>query len=391
MTAQRAYFIHLFASALNGVKPDEKPDIVSFADIYKEAVRQNLLSAVFCSVNRLDGKPDKELYDKWKTAFLRESLKSERMQSEAKELSRALADSGIPVMLLKGCVVQPLYAEPVFRSMCDIDLMYFTDDLTFQNAIYKLGYTLNTHGECHDVYIKSHYTRIEAHRKLFMQDCAYGSLFRDVQKRAEHKTDNDNLLYMTDEDAYLHLLCHAAKHYTSSGIGLRVLADVYVTQKAHRGTLDHAYLDEKLSEVGLLRFKDRLEQIAEAWFGGKEISLPQSVEDEYFLGSVYGRGETSAMRGASMKKNRVHKAKLSYYLKIIFLPKNKLTIVYPVLEKRPWLYPALTVHRWCKKLFFGRDKIKAVRHSASFINNSSISRQNEAFAYFGLTEDKIER
>ena len=119
-----------------------------------------------------------------------------------------------------------------------------------------------------------------------------------------------------------------AKHYKSSGIGLRVLADVYVIRKAHRDTLNYVYINAKLDSVGLLRFKDVLEQISEAWLGGSDIELPQVVEDEFWLGTVYGNGNTVAMRYAS-KKRFLSRYKALYYTKTIFLPMNSMKTLYP--------------------------------------------------------------
>ena len=387
MNAQRAYFIHLLASALNGVKPDEKPETVFFEDIYREAVRQNLISAIFCSVNKLYRKPDKELYDKWKTAFLRESLRSERMRSESDKLSHMLADKGIPVMLLKGCVIQQLYPEPEYRSMCDIDLMFFTDDILFRGTMEKLGYTLRTHGDCHDVYVKSHYTRIEAHCRLFTQGSAYSNLFSDIEKRSLHETYNDNLLYMTDEDAYLFLLVHAAKHYQCTGIGLRVLSDVYMTLKAHENTFNKTYLNERLQSVGLLKFKEKLECIAKAWFIGNDIGLPQAVEDEFFSGSVYGDDDKAGLRATTINGHSGRSARCAYYLSVIFISKQRLKEIYPVLNKHPWLYPLCSIHRWFDRLSDKKGSVKRIRHNASRINSETVRIQSKSFEFFGLCED----
>lgn len=387
MTAERAYFIHLFASALNGTQPDEKPDGITFEELYRESARQNLLAAVFCSVNKLTSKPSKELFDRWQTDFLRKSLICDRMTREADELSTALSGQGVPVMLLKGCVTRPLYPEPVYRSMSDIDLIYFTDDLTFHDAMLRLGYTRTAVHECHDIYIKGHYTRIETHRKLFTDDCIYGTLFKGIQARAISDAENPKLLRMTDEDAYLHLVCHAAKHFENTGIGLRVLADVYVTLRAQSGRADSRYINEKLEAVGLLRFKNLLEQIASAWFGGGEITLPQVVEDEFFLGSTYGNDKTTALRQASMTKSGVRKAKFTYYFKTIFMSKSNMKIPYPVLTKHPWLLPACEVHRWFKKLFFKKESINTVRHKSAMLTENNINRQKECFSFFGISGD----
>ena len=197
MTAHRYYFIHLLASALNGKTQDEKPETVSFEEIFKEANRQSLLSVIFCAVNMLEQKPEKELFTKWQTFFLRESFKSERIRSEANELSCALADRGIPVMLLKGCVVQPLYPEPVYRSMSDIDLLFFAEEQIFQCTMESLGYIKTATGECHDIYYKGHYSRIETHRRLFAKDIIYGKLFEDIKNAHFLTQRKPNLLRMT--------------------------------------------------------------------------------------------------------------------------------------------------------------------------------------------------
>lgn len=59
----------------------------------------------------------------------------------------------------------------------------------------------------------------------------------------------------------------------------------------------------------------------------------------------------------------------------IFLPYDKLKLLYPIIIKRCWLTPFVQVHRWFKIVFGGRAK-RSIRE-LSYNSNISKSQADE--------------
>ena len=133
------------------------------------------------------------------------------------------------------------------------------------------------------------------------------------------------------------------KHVKFGGCGIRAVMDIYLLLKSNG--LESTR--KPLKDCGFLTFAEGVENLAKAWFEGKEKDELSLRLEEYILtGGVYGTFDNKI----SARQSR-QKTKTGYFLKRLFMPYRELKFRYPVLQKCPILYPFCLVARWLKLIF----------------------------------------
>ena len=124
----QGYFIHLLSCALNSQQPQEKPDNVSFNDVFALAQNQLFANLAWVSVAKLNNKPSQELAKKWETIYSVDLMRCATQLFELDYLVDSFTAKGFDVMPLKGSVIRNYYPVPDMRTMSDIDLLVKTQD-----------------------------------------------------------------------------------------------------------------------------------------------------------------------------------------------------------------------------------------------------------------------
>ena len=117
------------------------------------------------------------------------------------------------------------------RQSTDLDI-YVEDKYTekAKNILEKMGFVTErfSHKMQDDSYFLNNYVHVEIHRKLISNKCPWDDKCGEIIDRIK-KTDNSDYEYeMSCEDFYLYMIGHMAKHMKYSGIGIRMVVDVWV-------------------------------------------------------------------------------------------------------------------------------------------------------------------
>ena len=200
---------------------------------------------------------------------------------------------GVRHMLLKGSVMKNFYPSPDMRTMGDIDILVDAarcDDVV--KAFMADGFEFAGEGNLHsnvkrgNVYIEFHRSMVDScHETL---SAYYGDGFR-----LPHKSEGSEYEYkLTDEDFYVFLVAHIAKHYRYGGTGIRSLLDLYIYEKS-LPSLDFDYINGELEKIGLLVFYNKIRKITYDWYSGG-FDGEFDIMSEYIVsGGVYGIEDTS--------------------------------------------------------------------------------------------------
>ncbi len=303
-------------------------------------------------------------------------------------LSACLEEAAIPYVLLKGAVLCHWYPEPWMRTASDVDILVRSAD--FSNAVACLcrraGYQKKSDTPHDTLLLTPTGTRVEVHHTLIEQ----GRLPQaDILLREEAVWDHTVATgsgcrrEMTTEMLYFYHIAHMAKHVLNGGIGVRFFIDLWLLEK---------YLPSACTEYsplirqsGLEAFARYSRQLAEKWFGSLPHTDRQSVldssnaspadtgpddrtiaayEDLVLHAGLYG--SVTGIAGMHL----AHKGSRSYWSYRLFPPRQYLTAAYPRLREKPWLAPAITVHRLLIAPFRGgwrrihreRSALKQINH-----------------------------
>lgn len=358
LSAEKA-LISLIASYLNGENVD--------GEVYRSIGVPSLLALSkrwSLEVITLDALEAQHIFEQeelkaWAERRQRLQVQSVVQQGEAQALKTLFVEHGLHVLPLKGYYMKSMYPKPEQRQMCDLDFLLEEQEMEQARALMEgRGYVTEHFQEGnHDNYEKKPFLNVELHRSLLVEDSPYFAGLGNMLQRAVRCPEGEYEVNWSDY--YLYLLVHFAKHIEWAGCGPRSVLDVYIFWRAYGNQLDESYLYDRLSNMGLEAFRRDVEQIADYWFGplGEKLDLTDSARElaNEILGSpVYGtkqRREENRLNGYRGHNESAERAGMRYLSKCVFLPRESMEVMYPVLRRFPVLLPACWLVR-CGRMVF---------------------------------------
>ena len=336
------YLIHLVRCAIHDLQPRELPDGMRFERVYEWGDYHQVANIAFYSVEKLQNKPEAKLYSKWENCRNQAIVVDINQSYAAQEIREALREAGVRSLEVQGTAIKPLYPQPDYRTMSDIDFIVDQENIPKVRAVLeRLGY------ECEEVYRVELNARrppnilVEMHTEYFLQDCQY----RPVMHSPFDAVAGDGKCEINA--FYLYNILHIAKHYFYSGCGIRRVLDAYYLDQKLGPCIDGAYVQGKLKRAEAAEFTEEFMSLARAWFGKEEQDLPRSKMAVYIL--------RSGVHGSCFneQKNQLEKtldttegfSKQKYFLSRFLGNRADLQTRYPVLKRYKILYPFCWVWR----------------------------------------------
>lgn len=319
---------------------------------------------------------------KWTERISKAVRKNLLFDVERKKLLDFMEQKGIWYMPLKGVILKDYYPAVGMRQMSDNDILFdnsFCDEI--EQYMKSQGYEAVSVGAGnHDVYEKKPVYNFEMHRALYGEghDRKWEAYYRDVKKRLIQDSSSSYGYHFGDEDFYVYILCHAYKHYTGGGTGLRSLLDFYVYLTAKEQSLDFAYISRECAVLGIGDFEKQSRSLCRKVFSVRDAYNMEAFEESlspeememlrfYLSSGAYGTMENYV---SNMVKK---KGKVRFLMSRIFMPLHEIKKVYPILCHIPVLLPvcwvvrgfeiALTEERRKNALSQLRAFVKVVRKS----------------------------
>lgn len=278
-----------------------------------------------------------------KTRF-KAAFRADKIMKETALICDTLEDAEIEHIALKGAVMRGLYPKPWMRTSCDVDVLVREADLdrAVQVLVDKLGYTAENKRAYHDIslYSPDNKVHLELHfsikENMDKIDSALSRAWEYTVSVAEKKYERR----FTDEFFLFHLLAHTLYHFIKGGCGVRSLIDIKLFKD--NVVVDQKGLNALLKECGIEKFSRACDDLGRVWFeSAPATELMQNMDDYVISGRVYGT-VSNAVAMTRAKKG----GETSYFLSRVFLPRNKLSAIYPILNERGYLTPVCQVARW---------------------------------------------
>lgn len=279
-------------------------------------------------------------------------------ESEIEKIRKVFDSRKIPFMLLKGNVVKKFYPDPEMRSMGDIDiLIHLKDEEVVREIMTTLGYVIKVARSDEVVYFKKPFVTVEIHTQMVSDShTKINEYYGDGWKFARLKTDCEFEYELKREDFFVFQIAHYAKHYATSGAGIRSVIDIWILLREWGKELDFEYINEQLAVLGLDRFGTNILKLVHMWFEDGERTQTLTDMENYIFGSgVHGSSMQRVANKEVRAKSRVI-YKIKKYFKAVFLNRQAMEGFYPGLKKRPWLLPYFWMKRLLSRIFSGRVK-----------------------------------
>ncbi len=332
----------LLAYAADGAEFENGlPEIIDYERLYRFAKNHSVVNIICYALMKLNKLPQE-----YAAAFQKElkigRAREATQEIETQEIVQELEQRGIRYMLLKGSVLKNLYPRPDLRSMCDVDIQYDTahkcelDSFMLERG-YEKAEVSGTDG-VNISYLRKPYMNIEFHGVLMDTDIPlYNSYFGNNFERTVPARGCE--VKYTDEDFFVFMAAHLAKHYFLGGSGVRSLLDIWLYMRK-KPQLDVEYIFEELKKIKLDEFIRIMLGINSVLFdSAKPTPQQESVIEYIFNSGTYGTQKNRASE--SVKE----KSKLSYALKRFFPDREFMAINYPIVKKCVLLLPLMWIIR----------------------------------------------
>ncbi len=165
---------------------------------------------------------------------------------------------------------------------------------------------------------------VELHRVLISNKTPSQAECQKIVDRLVLADDKKYSYKMTDEDYYLYMIAHMAKHMKYSGFGIKMVLDVWIYMKKYGNTLSRSVLNERLSLCVLDEFEKNILSLTEYWFeDGTASEMIKKLARYVVLSGTFGTREqldNYVFMEKSGNTNDGFIAKLNCYRNSLFPP-----------------------------------------------------------------------
>ena len=366
ITRTSEQLLYLMACALQGVSARE--EVLADADLKQLLImaRKHSVASMVCMAlekTAIFANADEATKKQWIDAKNKAIRKNMLLDAERKTILHELETQGIWYMPLKGSILKDWYPKPGMREMADNDILFDASKRKEVKAIFQgRGYTVKGYNKSnHDEYEKPPIYNFEMHVELYHKIYdTFNEKYADVKQRLIPDAEVPYRFHFTPEDFYVFVITHAYKHYSSSGTGIRTLADIYIMNQKLGGTMNWEYVDSELRGLGIFSYERESRELAQKVFGIAELPTEANLSEAeqqmlaYYLGaSTYGTIENRTLN--QMQKLQpdggaiTAHTKRKYLLSRIFPGREWCEAYAPTVYKYPVLLPFFWVWRLAVK------------------------------------------
>ena len=288
----------------------------------------------------------------------------EQLDFEESSIVKVFEEAHIDYVLLKGAEIKKLYPMPFMRTSSDVDILIKPDERERAIALLKekRKYVLDTSAERDCSLLSRSGMNVELHFGITAN-------IKNLDKVLSHawdyaiKTDGHKYIFC-DEFFVFHHIAHMLTHFTEGGCGVRSFADLALLRDRIEGCRDKLFA--LLAQAECDSFFDGVYALASVWFGNENhTELTKSIAEYILNGGVYGSRSNLGATGRHKSGSY-----FGYIKNRIFMPKDRLRLVYPKIDKHPILIPYYQAKRWFslldkEKRISARNELKGDKNHTS--------------------------
>lgn len=364
-------------AALYDKEVSEQTKQSNAGDLFAVAKKNAIASVVFGGIRKSGTALEQSVL----ANFIKESDKAlftYVMQSQQlMNLCQQFEKEKIPFLVLKGSRMRELYPSPELRTSSDIDILVQAEDDRLIQLMKSLGFIYEKDGGTTLNFRYGAAIEVELHRHLFDDKLVYHGYFDTIWDRALRMDGWDYRYQMTEEDFYVNMIAHFAKHFMRYGSGIRNVMDISVFLKNAPSSFDREKSDSILKDIGLLDFERKICHLIDVWDNGT-WSDSDIVLTDYILGcGLFGTNKT--INTHRIYSQNIKNGNLRYLLFHMFPDYKTMCNIYPVIKKCPLLLPFGWIARGLRLLFSDRKKVSTIISNFWKINAETINEAENVF------------
>lgn len=335
---------------------------------------------------------NKNVINKITKSYMLQIQKAAVQDAELESILETLEAKQIKHMALKGSVMKYVYPEFEMRSMSDLDILYDVEKRKQLDKIFKeLGYSRQDKGSDshHQVYYKLPFMNLEMHKDMIDDVLDWSKYYETIWNNTILKADKQYEYYLSHEDFYIFHICHAGKHSSNGGTGIRTIIDEYLYLKKYNDILNWDYINNELEKLNLTLYEKNIRMLAYKWFEEKYQDDDFLNElTEFIIGSgTYGTSKQYMILRAFISDDMIdtiNKSRFKYFMYKLFPPFKEMKRKFTVLNKCPILLPIMWIYRLIRSIFRKNHNAFSQMNTLSSIKEDEIKRYKDLKEKTGL-------
>lgn len=345
------YTLSAIKATITGEVSDISYEGIDMMELFRFAEMHKVANIIYPFLKKLSIGGNEAAMSAFEESYYKSVVFETQQQYYLELVEKALDEAGVMHMPMKGSVIKLLYPDPSFRTSCDVDLYVGKGGTERARQVMEsLGFVVDSYDEealNHDSYFIDNKFNFELHRELMPQTPYFKGVEVCPIIESELVKNNEETLgyHMTDEDFYVFMIIHIAKHIKHNGMGIRGFLDVWLYLRKYKETLDWQRVNKLFKKCGLCEFYENVVSLVEMWFENRD-SVPQHIKEfaeHVAMSGVMGTREQVVSE--ELYENRASGNRFKYYIETIFLPLVFMRDKYKVLRRFPALLPFCWIHR----------------------------------------------
>ncbi|MBM6694472.1 nucleotidyltransferase family protein [Pseudoflavonifractor capillosus] len=344
----------------------------------------------------LEQKP--ELFRHMQRAYHSAVYVSVTQEASRAEIEEAFQNAGIQLVFFKGAQLRQLYPVPELRTMGDMDCLIRREDRAKAHQLMiQLGYECQVDAEPVWMYNRNGIV-IEMHTRVAADSLGnevdYPTMFSDAMM---HVHEENGYLCLEWEYHFCYLIYHIAKHLSSTGAGVRMIADIAAFMYRRANQMEWERVKSVLQEFQLWKTTLAVFGLCRRWFSvevpADDTVSQQTLDDleAYIIaGGTFGFETHDAgdmyRRRAIQNKGELNGWKFQIHMMFRYLfPSSDVLIRYFLPAKRHrWLVPVAWVCRCWGGIFERKQRSLATIRSMTQGDIQRSRREAELLREIGL-------
>lgn len=389
MNSYQKSFVALILSALNEI-PANIPNDFDWHKALKDAERHRVSPIIYYGAFNSKNAVPKEVYDILEMSAFKSLAIDQRQLFAVTQIFEAFEKNEIHYMPLKGCLLKKLYPKTDMRVMVDADVLVKTEQYPkIKNIMSSLGYCETKESDHEYIWDKKGFFHLELHKRLIPSNNEdYYSYYGDGWKFAK-KSGETYQYRLSDEDMFVYVFTHFAKHYRNGEIVLRNIIDLYILLKNNPDIRHSEYIRGEIEKLGLDKFYLNILDLIDVWFNDS----PENYVVDFITDNIFGENRDKSLDRffisitvqEMQKNNSASKAKRNKVLRSLFPKYSDMKIKYRFLKQVPILLPFMWAVRLVDAALFRRRDVKVRMEKLKQLDPESLNTYQKELETVGLT------
>lgn len=350
------YLLSVVSAIINQTDIPRSVRSLDWENIYKLAEYHEVAHIVYLVILGIEDEIDSRWRKLFREKYEESLLSQERYRNAAEVVMWQLKQNKIHALLIKDGIMSTCYEPRELRSLTQVRIFVGEGQ---EAKIHSVMRSMDFQKKDDRKIDGEVYYRVPRTTVIFYTDLGFRTKklrkYFDFPVKVIHQMEGEKYLHQfTEDEFFIYLMCDLVRKYAAGNIKISNMVDYWQFYKQYQRQLNWEYIQKELAAAGILDFSQRLQKLAQIWFGQEDEALSREYDAEtdiyqamemYILtGGIEGREISCKLTAliketATLRSRARRKARIQRYRRFTFPDLKYMEKIFPVLEDAPFLIP----------------------------------------------------